>query len=96
MLLKQKYSHPQKCKQKYNNPQRCKRWQKHNEGQWKLRHESEIITKRRCMILDRVTFLEKGIKTSNPKRLVWTQVKQNYDRHVERMENWNDIDEEED
>jgi hypothetical protein len=30
------------------------------------RHESEIITKRRCMILDRVTFLEKGIKTSDP------------------------------
>ncbi len=48
------------------------------------------------MILDRVTFLEKGIKTSDPQRLMWTQVKQNYDRHVEQMENWNDIDDEED
>jgi hypothetical protein len=27
---------------------------------------------------------------------MWTQIKQNYDKHVEQMENWKDIDEEED
>ncbi len=52
--------------------------------------------KRRCMILDRITLLEKGIKIPDPKQFMWTQVKQNYDKHVEQMENWNDIDEEED
>ncbi len=36
-LLKQKYSHPQRCRCKYNNPQRCKQWQKHNKGQWRWR-----------------------------------------------------------
>ncbi len=52
--------------------------------------------KRRCMILDRITLLENGIKIPDPKQFMWTQVKQNYDKHVEQMENWNDIDEEED
>jgi hypothetical protein len=47
------------------------------------RHESKIVAKRRCMILDRITFLKKGIKTPDPKQFMWTQMKQNYDRHVE-------------
>jgi hypothetical protein len=28
-------------------------------------------------------------------RFMWIQTKQNYDKHVERMENWKDISEEE-
>jgi hypothetical protein len=60
------------------------------------RCESEAITKRRCVILDKVTLLEKGIKIPNPKQFMWTQTKHNYDKHVEWMENWKDIVEEED
>jgi hypothetical protein len=41
--------------------------------------------------LDRVTLLEKGIKIPNPDQFKWTQTKQNYDKHVEWMENWKDI-----
>jgi hypothetical protein len=51
------------------------------------RHEAEVIMKRRCIILDKTTLLEKGIKILDPKRFMWTQMKQNYDKHVERMEN---------
>ncbi len=60
------------------------------------RREAEAIVKRICAILDKVTFLEKGIQILNPKRFMWTQTKQNYDKHVERMENWKDIAKEED
>jgi hypothetical protein len=49
--------------------------------------EVEMVMKIRCAILDRTTFMEKGIKILNPKQLMWTQTKHNYDRHVERMEN---------
>ncbi len=42
----------------------------------------EVITKRRCIILDRATFLEKGIKIPDPEQFMWTQTKQNYDKHV--------------
>jgi hypothetical protein len=58
--------------------------------------EAKAIAKRRFIILDIVTLLEKGIKILDPKRFMWTQMKQNYDKHVERMENWKDIVEEED
>jgi hypothetical protein len=51
------------------------------------RCEVEIIMKRRCAILDKTTLLEKGIKILNPKCFMWTQMKQNYDKHVEHMEN---------
>ncbi len=34
--------------------------------------EVEATTKRRCAILDRATFLEKGIKIPNPERFMWT------------------------
>jgi hypothetical protein len=46
--------------------------------------------------LDKATLLEKGIKILDPNRFMWTQTKHNYDKHVEWMENWKDIDEEED
>ncbi len=42
----------------------------------------------------KITLLEKDIKISNPERFMWTQTKQNYERHVEQMENQNDIVEE--
>ncbi len=58
--------------------------------------EAKAITKTRRVILDRITLLEKGIKIPNPERFMWTQTKQNYDKHVERMENQKDIVEEED
>jgi hypothetical protein len=55
----------------------------------------EAIAKRRCTILDTFTLLEKCIKNPDPKQFTWTQTKQNYDKHLERMENWKDIFEEE-
>jgi len=42
--------------------------------------------KRRHAILDRVTLLKKGIKIPNPKHFMWTLMKQNYDKHIKRME----------
>jgi ribosomal protein L32E len=36
------------------------------------RRESEVVVKKRCAILDRAIFLEKGIKILNPKRFMWT------------------------
>jgi hypothetical protein len=49
--------------------------------------EAEAVAKRKCVILERATLLEKGIKILDPERFMWTQTKQNYDKHVERMEN---------
>jgi hypothetical protein len=51
------------------------------------RCELEVVAKIKCIILNRVTLLDKGIKILDPKRFMWTQMKQNYDKHVERMEN---------
>jgi hypothetical protein len=51
------------------------------------RCELEVVAKRKCAILDKVTLLEKGIKISNPKRFMWIQTKQNNVKHVEHMEN---------
>jgi hypothetical protein len=69
------------------------------KAQWKVmeieRCESKVVMQRRCEILARVTLLEKSINISNPEWFMWTQTKQNNDRHVERMENWKDIVEEE-
>jgi len=59
-------------------------------------HEVEVVAKRRCAILGRATFMEKNIKIPNLERFMWTQMTQNYDKHVEQMENWKDIVEEED
>ncbi len=59
-------------------------------------HEAQAVTKRRRVILDKITLLEKGIKILEPKWFMWTQTKQNYDKHVEQIENQKDIFEEED
>ncbi len=59
-------------------------------------HEVEAIVNRRRAIMDKVTFLEKAIKIPNLEQFMWTQTKQNYDKHVEQMENQKDITEEAD
>ncbi len=51
------------------------------------RHELEAIPRKIHTMLDKVTFLNKGIKILNLEQFMWTQTKQNYDKHVERMEN---------
>jgi hypothetical protein len=51
----------------------------------------EAVAQKRRAILDKVTLLEKGIKIPNLERFMWTQMKQNYDKHIEQMENWKDI-----
>ncbi len=43
---------------------------------WKLQQKEDTI-------LDKITFMEKGIKILDPERLMWTQTKQNNDKHVE-------------
>ncbi len=45
--------------------------------------------------MDKATLLEKGIRIPNLEQFMWIQMKQNYDKHVKRMENWKDINEEE-
>jgi hypothetical protein len=47
----------------------------------------EAVAKRRCAILDKTTLMDKGIKIPNHEHFMWTQMKQNYDKHIERMEN---------
>ncbi len=54
-----------------------------------------IETRRCATIKDRATLLDKGILILNPNGFMWIQTKQNYNKHVERMENWKDINEEE-
>jgi hypothetical protein len=49
--------------------------------------EVEAVAKRRCVILDTITFIKKSIKIPKPKQFMWTQTKQNYDKHLEQMEN---------
>ncbi len=58
--------------------------------------EVEAVAKRRRVILNITTLLDKSIKIPNPKRFMWTQMKQNYDKHIEWMENQKDIAMEED
>jgi hypothetical protein len=58
--------------------------------------ESNATTKRIHAIMDRATLLEKGIHILDLEQFMWIQMKYNYDRHVEWMENWKDINEEED
>jgi hypothetical protein len=36
------------------------------------RRELGVVVKRRCVVLDRVTLLEKNIKIPNPKQFMWT------------------------
>ncbi len=40
--------------------------------------------------------MDKGINNLDPKRFMWTQMKQNNDKHVEWMENQKDFTKEED
>jgi hypothetical protein len=58
--------------------------------------EVETVVKKRRAILDRTTFLEKGIQILDLQQFMWTQMKQNYDKHVKQMENLKDIAKEED
>jgi len=51
------------------------------------RCEAEVVVKRRHIILDKAKLLEKGIKILDPKHFMWTQIKNNNDKHVEQMEN---------
>ncbi len=52
--------------------------------------------KRRHTILDKATLLEKGIKIPDLDQSMQTHKKQNYDKHVEQVENWKDITDEKD
>ncbi len=52
--------------------------------------------KRRHTILDKATLLEKGFKISDLDQSMQTHKKQNYDKHVEQVENWKDIIDEKD
>ncbi len=60
------------------------------------KREAEGVVKRRCIILDRATLLEKGIKILDLECFMWTQMKQNYDKHIEQVEDQKDITEEKD
>ncbi len=59
------------------------------------RHEAEAVVKKKHTILKRATLFQKGVKIPNLECFMWTKTKQNYDKHVERMENQKDIIEEE-
>ncbi len=56
----------------------------------------EVVMKRRHVILNKTTLLEKGIKILDPERFMWAHMKCNYDKHIKRMENWKDITAKED
>jgi hypothetical protein len=51
--------------------------------------------RRRTTILDRTTLLDRGIHIPNLNKFMWIQTKHNYDKHVERLKHWKDINEEE-
>ncbi len=51
--------------------------------------------RRRATMLDRTTLLERGIHILDLDKFMWIQTKQKYDKHVDRLENWKDINEEE-
>ncbi len=42
----------------------------------------DIEVRRQATIMDRATLLDKGIRISNPKKFMWIQTKQDYDKHV--------------
>jgi hypothetical protein len=47
----------------------------------------EANTEKKRAVLDRATLLEKGIKILNLDHFMWTQTKQNYDKHIKKIEN---------
>ncbi len=48
----------------------------------------------RTTILDRTTLLDRGICILDLDKFIWIQTKHNYEKHVERLENWTNISEE--
>ncbi len=46
-----------------------------------------VKVRRHAMIMDKATLLDKGIRILDLDRFMWIQMKQNYDKHVERLEN---------
>ncbi len=56
---------------------------------------SFVEVRRHAIIMDKATLLDKGIRIPDLNRFMWIQMKQNYDKHVERLENWKDIIEKE-
>jgi len=46
-----------------------------------FRKKAQYVVVRR-VILNKAKFLEKSIKILDPKRFMWTQIKQNNDKHV--------------
>ncbi len=61
--------------------------EKSEEDKAEEQHFVEAIVNKRRAIMDKVTFLEKAIKIPDLEQFMWTQTKQNYDKHVEQMEN---------
>ncbi len=51
----------------------------------------KTIMKRRHTILEKASFLEKGIKILDLECFMWTHTKHNYEKYIEWMENWKDI-----
>jgi len=45
--------------------------------------------------MDIATLLDKGILILDLNKFMWMQTKHDYDKHVERLENWKDISEKE-
>ncbi len=54
-----------------------------------------IDVKKRATILDRITLLDRGIFILNLDKFMWIQKKHIYDKHVEKLENWKNINKEE-
>ncbi len=54
-----------------------------------------LEARKHTTIMDRATLLHKDIHIPDPDQFMWIKMKQNYDKHVERMENWKDINEKE-
>jgi hypothetical protein len=46
-----------------------------------------VAKKRRHAIMNRATLLDKGIHIPNLNQFMWIWTKQNYNKHVETMEN---------
>jgi hypothetical protein len=56
---------------------------------------SSVEVRRHAIIMNKATLLDKGIRIPDLGQFMWIQTKQNYDKHFDRLENWKDINEEE-
>jgi hypothetical protein len=54
-----------------------------------------VDVKKRTTILDKTTLLDRGIFILNLDKFMWIQTKHIYDKHVEKLENWKNINKEE-